>query len=113
MAAYYRTGLAKASFISGFLSLFLGPITAIPGIIIGHMARSRVADFPHQYGGAKMALTGLLLNYFSLIAFILFLFAAYSLQANGQLEGLLNLMDPSESLSKLSNELFSKFSSKE
>ena len=113
MAAYYRTGLAKTSLISGLLSLFIGPITAIPGIFIGHAARSRVVDFPHQYGGAGMALTGLVLNYLALFSSIVFIFSLYYLQTNGMLEGVLNLVDPSEKLSGISNDLFAKYFGKD
>ncbi len=106
MAAYYHTGLAKGAFISGILSLFLGPVTAIPGIFMGHMARSRVEHFPQQYGGSGVALMGLLFSYFSLLIFILLLVAAYYLQTNGQLEPLLSMLDSSETLSKVSADIF-------
>ncbi len=106
MAAYYHTGLAKGSLISGILSLFIGPITAIPGVFMGHIARSRAEHFPHQYGGSGMALMGLVFSYFSLLAFIFLLVAAYYLQANDQLEPLLNMVDPGETLSNVSARIF-------
>jgi len=105
MAAYYHTGLAKGSFISGILSLFMGPITAIPGVFMGHMARSRAEHFPQQYAGSGMALMGLVFSYLSLLAFIFLLVAAYYLQTNGQLEPLLNMVDPSEALSGVSADI--------
>ena len=108
MAAYYHTGLAKGSLISGILSLFMGPITAIPSIFMGHIARSRAEHFPHQYGGSGMALMGLVFSYLSLLVFIFFLVTAYYLQANGQLEPLLNMVDSSETLSKVSAEIFAQ-----
>jgi uncharacterized membrane protein len=106
MAAYYHTGLAKGSLISGILSLFIGPITAIPSIFMGHMARSRAKHFPQQYGGAGMALMGLVFSYFSLFVFIFLLVVAYYLQTNGQLEPLLNIVDSSETLSSVSAGIF-------
>lgn len=108
MAGYYHTGLAKSALISGFLSLCLAPITAMPGIIMGHMARSRIKNFPHQYGGSGMALTGLFLNYFFLAGFIFLAVSTYYLQANGQLEPVLNLIDPSEYLSGMAKNVFSQ-----
>ena len=108
MAAHYYTGLAKWSLISGILSFFTGPITAIPGVFMGHMARSRAEHFPQQYGGSGTALMGLVFSYFSLLVFIFLLVSMYYLQTNGQLEPLLNMVDPSEKLSQVSTEIFAQ-----
>ena len=62
-----NNGLAIASLILGILSIFLYLFTAIPGIITGHMARSRVKRNPESYDGKGMALAGLILSYIMLL----------------------------------------------
>ena len=62
-----ENGLAIASLILGILSIFFYFLTAIPGIITGHMARSRVKNQPEKYTGKGMALAGLILSYIMLI----------------------------------------------
>ena len=59
-----RTGLSVTSLVLGILS-FLGCtiLTGIPAIITGHIAHSRAKKQPHLYGGAGMALGGLILGY--------------------------------------------------
>lgn len=61
------SGLAVASLVLGILSFFCGSIiTGIPAIICGHMARSRIQRSPGEYGGAGLALGGLITGYISL-----------------------------------------------
>ncbi len=68
MANGRKSGLAVFSLILGILSiLVLGIFAAIPGIITGHMARSKAKKDPVTYGGEGLALTGLILSYLSLI----------------------------------------------
>ena len=62
-----NNGLAIASLILGVLSIFLYFVTAIPGIITGHMARSRAKKQPELYTGSGMALGGLILSYIMLM----------------------------------------------
>lgn len=62
-----NNSLAIASLILGVLSVFLYFLTAIPGIITGHMARSRVKRNPESYDGKGMALAGLILSYMMLL----------------------------------------------
>jgi hypothetical protein len=61
-----KNGLAIASLILGILSLMFYIFTAIPGIITGHMARSRVNKNPDEYSGKGMALAGLIFSYIML-----------------------------------------------
>jgi hypothetical protein len=62
-----QKGLAVTSLVLGILSLVcLGPLTGIPAIICGHIARKRSRQSPAQYGGPGMALAGLVLGYASL-----------------------------------------------
>lgn len=58
-----RVRLSMVALVCGLLSFFLGLLIAIPGIIIGHMARSQIKDNPYRFGGAKLALTGLMMSY--------------------------------------------------
>lgn len=65
-----NNGYAIASMILGILSIFFSIIAALPGIILGHMARSRIKHNPTEYEGSGMALTGLILSYLMLIVFL-------------------------------------------
>ena len=62
---YPRLSLSRATLVFGFLSFFLGFLSAIPGIIIGHKARSLIKDNPYRFGGDRLALAGLLMCYFA------------------------------------------------
>jgi hypothetical protein len=59
-----QNGLSVASLVLGILSLvgclFL---TGIPAIITGHIAHARAKREPQRYGGAGMALAGLIMGY--------------------------------------------------
>ena len=64
--------LAIWSLILGILSIVsCGPITGIPAIICGHMARARIKIDPDKLTGEGMALAGLIMGYFSIVAFII------------------------------------------
>jgi hypothetical protein len=65
--------LAIWSLVLGVLSIVLccGPLTGIPAIICGHMARARIKMDPDNLSGEGMALAGLITGYFGIIAFIL------------------------------------------
>ncbi|PID46310.1 MAG: hypothetical protein CSB47_05125 [Proteobacteria bacterium] len=56
-------GLSVVTLILGFLSLFLGAIIALPGIVFGHFACSRIKSNPYRFGGEKLAVAGLVLCY--------------------------------------------------
>lgn len=63
-----RTGLSVTSLVLGIFSLFcLFIFTGIPAIVTGHVARARARKQPELYGGAGMALAGLILGYVSLV----------------------------------------------
>lgn len=75
MADGQKKGLAIASLILGILSMVMfGILSAIPGIITGHMARSRASKDPVNYGGAGMALAGLILSYLAILISVGFFF---------------------------------------
>ncbi len=91
LQAHKKNGLAVASLILGVLSLVLGGIlTAIPGIITGHMARSRIRNYPDQYEGNGMAVFGLVLSYFVLIFSLLVMAGLAYLYGTGQLQPMLD-----------------------
>ena len=61
-----KTGLSLTSLFLGILSIIPCSIFAgIPAIITGHIARGRARQEPAQYGGAGMALAGLIMGYVS------------------------------------------------
>lgn len=66
---------------------------ALVGVITGHMARSRVENFPHQYAGGGKALLGLFLSYFVLAVFVVVLSVFIMMYNNGQLLPFLENID--------------------
>ncbi len=58
-----KEGLATASLILGLLSFVCLVFAGIPAVICGHIARSRANNSPEAYGGAGMALAGLIMGY--------------------------------------------------
>lgn len=86
-----RTGLAVTSLILGILSLLtcLAPLTGVPAVICGHLARGRARRSPETFGGAGMALTGIITGYVSLALFglvvcgLIYYFAAMQQMMNG------------------------------
>ena len=88
-----QKGLAVTSLVLGILSLVcLGPLTGIPAIICGHIARRRSRQSPAQYSGPGMALAGMVLGYASLAlavvvaAILSWVFLPALSQANGKAE---------------------------
>lgn len=69
--------LAVWSLVLGILSIVTcGPVTGVPAIICGHMARSKIKSDPNNLAGDGMALVGLIMGYFSIVAFVLFVIFA-------------------------------------
>jgi hypothetical protein len=58
-------GLAMASHVCGLGQFVVGPLTTIPAIALGHMARRQIRRTGQQ--GAILALVGLLLGWFAVI----------------------------------------------
>jgi len=65
------TGLASASLILALASLVVGPFGAIPAIICGHKALSRMRKNSAIEGFGR-ALSGTILGYCFLVVFIVF-----------------------------------------
>lgn len=64
-----RKRMAVASFVLGLCSfvLCLSFITALPAIILGHVARKRAARSPEQFSGRGFAIAGIVLGYGSIL----------------------------------------------
>ena len=63
-----NNGLSTTSLVLGLLSVAcFGLLTGLPAIITGHLARGKVRRQPAVYGGAGMALAGLILGYISVV----------------------------------------------
>ena len=70
------SGLAITGLVLGIVSLVpCGPFTAIPAVICGHIALSRSKMFPTKYGGAGMAIAGLVTGYIGFVFTTLFMVA--------------------------------------
>lgn len=70
--------LAKTSLICGLIGFFTGPLTGIPAIITGHIALNRINRSGDAIRGKGLAITGLVLGYFTtfLLTFMLVFAAA-------------------------------------
>ncbi len=64
------SGLAIASLVLSCLSVFLGPLGCVPGIVCGHLARWQLRKDPNTCG-AGVALAGLIVGYIFLVLGIL------------------------------------------
>lgn len=61
------SGVAIAILVCGVLGFLTGPITGIPALITGHIARKKIRNSGGTLAGSGMALTGLILGYTSTI----------------------------------------------
>jgi hypothetical protein len=62
-----QKGMSVASLVLGICSFFFLFLTAIPAIIIGHIALNRANKSPAAYGGRGMAIAGLVLGYVGMV----------------------------------------------
>jgi Domain of unknown function (DUF1707)/Domain of unknown function (DUF4190) len=72
-------GLAIASLACGLAQLVFGPLTAIPAIVFGHLARHQIKRTGEQ--GAGLALAGLILGWVTVILGILILILGVAMSA--------------------------------
>lgn len=72
-----QNGMALTSMVLGIISVVLGTLllTAIPGVICGHIARRQMRESPYPQGGAGMATAGLILGYLSIILTVMMILA--------------------------------------
>ncbi|HEY1698753.1 MAG TPA: DUF1707 and DUF4190 domain-containing protein [Trebonia sp.] len=75
------SGMAIGSLACGVAELFTGGLSAIPAIILGHMARGEIRR--HGYRGDGMAMTGLVLGYLGIAFWVLIIFALVAFAASG------------------------------
>ena len=65
-------GLAVASLVLGILGfMMLGPLGAIPAVICGHIAKSKINANPETLTGEGMALAGLIMGYIQIGSLVL------------------------------------------
>ena len=62
--------LAIASLVLSVLSIFIGPLGSLPGIICGHMAISKSKRNPN-IGGQGLAVAGLIIGYIFIVLYSL------------------------------------------
>ena len=63
--------LAVAALICGVAEVFTGGLTAIPAVVLGHMARNQIRRTGEQ--GSGLALAGLILGWLAIVMFVLLL----------------------------------------
>jgi hypothetical protein len=75
------SGLAIASLVFSILSIVIGPFGFVPGIICGHIARtkSRTGSPPENDG---LALAGLIVGYVFLVATVVIITAFFLMRTN-------------------------------
>jgi hypothetical protein len=78
-------GLAVASLVCGIAQIMVGPLSGIPAIILGHVARSRISQTGEQGGG--LALAGLILGYVGLVLFTIIIIAIVAAVSTVQVHG--------------------------
>jgi hypothetical protein len=67
MNGQQKNGMAITSLVLGIFVPFTCGLTAIPAIILGHIAHNRARKSPSEYGGAGMAIAGYVLGYCSIL----------------------------------------------
>jgi len=73
-----RSGLAIASLILSCSSLCLGPLGFTPGIVCGHLARSKCRNNP-SVAGDGLAFAGLIVCYIFAVIFVIYLVVLFIL----------------------------------
>jgi hypothetical protein len=73
------SGLAAGALVCGILELFTVGITAIPAVILGHMARSEIRQTGKR--GDGMAIAGLVLGYLAIVGWVIAIATAAAITA--------------------------------
>ena len=81
-----RSGLAVASMILGIAGVLpcFGPLTGIPAVICGHLARAQIRKPGGQSAGSGLTIAGLVTGYFSLVWILVFAVIAVAAISNSQ-----------------------------
>ena len=66
------SGIAIASLVLSILSILVGPLGFVPGIVLGHIAKSELKKHP-ELGGHGYAKAGLIVGYGFLVMGVLLL----------------------------------------
>ena len=74
-----RTGIAITALVLSIIGIFSYGILSIPGVILGHIAKSKINQQPDIYGGTGMATASLILGYIVIGTAALFLGGATAL----------------------------------
>lgn len=78
-------GMAISSLILGIISLIgPGPITAIPGIILGHLSRERIKRLGGKLQGEGLAIAGLITGYVSIGVTVCLIIGFFLFYAEGK-----------------------------
>ena len=74
--------VAVASLVLGILGLILiGPLGAIPAIICGHLARTKIKQNPQTLTGDGLAVAGLILGYITLVLSVVITIVYFTVSA--------------------------------
>jgi hypothetical protein len=73
-------GMAIAALVCGVAQIVAGPLTGIPAIILGHLARGRIRQTGEQ--GDGLALAGLILGYVGLVLAIVLVIAVIAIASS-------------------------------
>ncbi len=84
-AAHPADGLAITSLVLGILSpLCFGPLTGIPAVICGHIAKKKINESGQLSTKGGMATAGLVLGYVSIIFWVLYIVFVVAMAVLGE-----------------------------
>jgi Domain of unknown function (DUF4190)/GYF domain 2 len=75
-----KKGLAIAGLICAIIGGYVS-VVAIPAVVCGHMALSRIKNYPNEYSGKGMAIAGLILGYLGIALGAMVAYANMTLKA--------------------------------
>ena len=75
------SGLATGALACGILEIFTGGMTAIPAVVLGHMARNEIRQTGKR--GDGMAIAGLILGYLAIAVWVIIIIAVIGVATRG------------------------------